>query len=360
MKEYYIGVMSGTSLDGVDVTLCEIDETKCELIHSLEYPFDKDLKNEILYIIDGTTTIEEVGIVNNRLGFLFADSINAFIEKYNIDTNTITAIGLHGQTLWHKPQGDSRFSMQFGCPNVVSAKTDISVVTDFRGMDIANGGQGAPFTPAFHQFIFESLENKVAVLNIGGMANITILGSELKGWDSGCGNVLMDMWISKCKNLAYDKDGEFAKSGVVNIELLDSMLNDSYFKKSPPKSTGREYFNDTWLANYLPLFQSIKDEDIQRTLLELTALSIANDIKKTDRDLLIVCGGGSKNSFLMNSIENLCGIKVVKSDAYGVDSEFLESMAFAWLAYKRIHRQKVQLSSVTGAKKDSILGGMYG
>jgi len=360
MKEYYIGVMSGTSLDGVDVTLCEIDDSKCRLIHSLEYPFAKELKDEILNIIDGTTTIEQIGIIDNKLGILFADSIQTLIQKYNIDSNIITAIGLHGQTFWHKPQGENRFSMQLGCPNIVSSKTGIQVVTDFRGMDIANGGQGAPFAPAFHQFIFGSLENKVAVLNIGGMANITILDSELKGWDSGCGNVLMDMWISKCKNLSYDKDGKFAKSGVVNSELLDSMLSDEYFIKYPPKSTGREYFNDTWLANYLPLFQTIKDEDIQRTLLELTALSIAIDIKKTDRDLLIVCGGGSKNSFLMNRIENLCGIKVVKSDEYGVDSDFLESMAFAWLGYKRIHREKVNLSFVTGAKKDSILGGVYG
>jgi len=192
------------------------------------------------------------------------------------------------------------------------------------------------------------------------MANITILGSELKGWDTGCGNVLMDMWISKCRDKSYDKDGLFAKSGSVNLELLDSMLGDEYFKKLPPKSTGREYFNDTWLANYLPVFQTIKDEDIQATLLELTARSIANDIKKSDTDLLIVCGGGAKNIFLMKRLEELCKIEVVKSDEYGVSSEFMESMAFAWLAYKRIHSQKVELSSVTGAKQDSILGGIYG
>ena len=360
MSEYYIGVMSGTSLDGVDVTLCSIDESNCKLIHSLEFSFESSLKEEILSIINSTTTIENIGIIDNKLGVLFAQSVNALLQKYNIKSENIKAIGLHGQTLWHRPQGENRFSIQLGCPNVVSAKTNIQVVSDFRAMDMANGGQGAPFAPAFHQFVFSGLDKKVAVLNIGGMANITILGSTLSGWDTGCGNVLLDMWISKCKNLSYDKNGLFAKSGEVNKELLDFMLNDSYFKKLPPKSTGREYFNETWLANHLPVFQTISDEDIQATLLELTALSIANDVEKTDRELLIICGGGANNIFLMQRLEKLSQMEVRTSDDFGVSSDFMESMAFAWLAYKRVHRELVKLSSVTGAKKDSILGGMYG
>jgi len=360
MSELYIGVMSGTSLDGIDVTLCEIDSSSCKLISSLEFPFDQKLKREVLEVIAGTTTLKQIGTLDKRLGNLFTDAINIFIKKENINTKKITAIGLHGQTLWHQPEGDNPFSMQLGCPNIVSAKTNIQVVADFRRMDIANGGQGAPFAPAFHQEIFSDLGKKVAVLNIGGMANITILDKELQGWDTGCGNVLMDSWISKCKNTSYDRDGEFAKSGKLNKELLDAMLQDSYFKQLPPKSTGREYFNDRWLANYLPLFQTIKDEDIQRTLLELTAKTIANDIKKTKTDLLIVCGGGVKNSFLMERLKELCKIEVEPSDKYGVNSEFMESMTFAWLAYKRVHRQKVELSCVTGSTKDSILGGIYG
>lgn len=360
MSELYIGVMSGTSLDGIDISLCEIESSSCKLIASFEFPFDRELKREILEVISGTTTLEQIGTLDNKLGHLCADAINAFIQKENIDTKEITAIGLHGQTLWHQPDAANPFSMQLGCPNVVSAKTDIQVVTDFRRMDMANGGQGAPFAPAFHKEMFSSLEKKVAVLNIGGMANLTILGDELKGWDTGCGNVLMDMWISKCKSTPYDKDGKFARSGELNTALLDAMLKDRYFKQLPPKSTGREYFNDTWLANYLPIFQTIKDEDIQRTLLELTAQSIANDVKKTKNNLLIVCGGGVKNIFLMERLKELCKIEVASSDEYGVSSEFMESMAFAWLAYKRVHHEKVKLSSVTGASKDSILGGLYG
>ncbi len=358
MSELYIGVMSGTSLDGVDVTLCEIDDSTCKLISSFELPFDAELKEEILNIINGSTTLEQIGMLDNKLGHLFADAVNAFIQKQSIDAKSIDAIGLHGQTLWHKPNGDNPFSMQLGCPNIVRVQTNIKVVADFRRMDIANGGQGAPFAPAFHQFIFK--EKDSAVLNIGGMANITILGENLRGWDTGCGNVLMDMWIQKCKNIPYDKDGEFAKSGSVDADLLDAMINDDYFKQLPPKSTGREYFNDTWLANHLPMFQTTKDEDIQRTLLELTAKSIANDVKANNIKALIVCGGGVKNTFLMQRLQEICQIEIASSDDKDVSSEFMESMAFAWLAYKRVHGEVVELSSVTGATKDSILGGIYG
>jgi len=360
MSELYIGVMSGTSLDGVDIALCEIDSTSCRLISSLEYPFDKELKKEILKVVDATTTLEQIGTIDSKLGILFSDAINALIKKQDIDAKEIKAIGLHGQTLWHEPDGDFPFSMQLGCPNILSAKTSIQVVADFRSMDIANGGQGAPFAPAFHQFMFASLEKNIAVLNLGGMSNITIVGEKLKGWDTGCANVLLDLWTSIHTGKSYDKDGEFARSGKLNRELLAAMLDDEYFKKSPPKSTGREYFNQKWLAKYLCMFKSIKNEDIQRTLLELTAQIVANDIKKTDINLLITCGGGTKNIFLMERLKELCEVDVVVSDEHGVSSDFMEAMTFAWLAYKRVHRQEVKLSFVTGAKKDSILGGIYG
>ena len=359
-KELYIGIMSGTSLDGVDVSLCQIDDSACTLIHSLEYPFEKELKEEVLELISSSTTLEKIGILNTKLGNLFASSVNALLQKYNIDSTTICAIGLHGQTLWHQPSGDFPFSMQLGCPNVLEAKTNIKVVADFRNMDIANGGKGAPFAPVFHQFVFESSQIKTAVVNIGGMANITLLGDELKGWDTGAGNVLLDYWVQTCKYFPYDKDGEFAESGELNEELLNDFLDDEYFKLAPPKSTGREYFNATWLSNKLPTFQTIKDEDTQRTLLELTALSITNELKKTDIQAVIVCGGGAKNSFLMKRLKELNSCKVNISDELGVSSDYMESMAFAWLAYKRVHNKQVNLSSVTGARKNSILGGIYG
>ena len=353
-------MMSGTSLDGIDITLCEIDKTSCALLHAKEYPFEKTLKNEILSMIDGQTSLSRVGTLNIKLGVLFADAINAFLKEFSLDTTTVEAIGLHGQTLWHEPASDFPFSMQLGCPNVVASQTGIQTVADFRSMDVANGGQGAPFAPAFHQFIFNKLEENTGILNIGGMANITLLGEHIKGWDTGVGNALMDYWIQNCKYLTYDKDGDFAKSGTIIPELLQKFLNDEYFTKLPPKSTGREYFNASWLGKSLPILHSFKEEDIQRTLLELTAQSITNDIQTTDIQTLVVCGGGAKNTFLMQRLNELNVCKVTTSDTLGVSSDFMESIAFAWLAYKRIQREEVELSSITGANKNSILGGIYG
>jgi len=353
-------MMSGTSLDGVDVALCEIDADSCKLLHFKEFPFAVELKDEILNIINANTTLREIGTLNIKLGHLFADAINSFLKFHKINAIDINTIGLHGQTLWHEPDSEFPFSTQLGCPNVVFAHTGIKVVNDFRNMDIANGGQGAPFTPAFHKEIFKHIKKRTAVLNIGGMANITLLDEELKGWDTGCGNVLLDYWISQTQQKSYDKDGEFAQSGIVNMDLLNSMLEDEYFKKLPPKSTGREYFNATWLANHLPVFQTLNDEDVQRTLLELTARSIAQDVKKIDVELLVLCGGGAKNIFLVQRLAQLTKIEVKRSDEFGVSSDALEAMAFAWLAYKRVNNEVVDLKSVTGAKKNSILGAIYG
>lgn len=359
MREKYIGVMSGTSLDGVDVVLCDIESSSCTLLHSYEYKFDKELKNDVIHAISSPVTLKFIGRLDTRLGEFFASCISSFIQEKEIDSKDVKAIGLHGQTLWHEPQSKFPFSMQLGNPNVVTAKTGINVVADFRRKDMALGGQGAPFAPAFHKEIFSSIGKNTAVLNIGGIANITFLAEKLRGYDTGPGNVLMDYWVNECKNQAYDKNGKFATSGEVDENLLESFLSDTYFQKLSPKSTGREYFNDTWLANHLPIFQSIKDEDIQRTLLELTARSIADEVKKTATELLIVCGGGAKNDFLMTRLKELCKIEVMKSDKYGVEGDFVEAMAFAWLAYKRVHNEKVELCFVTGAKENSVLGGIY-
>ncbi len=192
MSELYIGVMSGTSLDGIDIVLCEIGDHECKLIASKEYPYDQKLKWDVLHAIHHPIMLNEVGSLDKKLGKMFADAINSFLKTKKIDAKSITAIGLHGQTLWHEPDGDAPFSMQLGDPNMLSALTGISVVADFRRMDMANGGQGAPFTPAFHEFLFASQKGKTAVLNIGGISNISILGDKLTGYDIGVGNVLMD------------------------------------------------------------------------------------------------------------------------------------------------------------------------
>lgn len=360
MGTLYIGVMSGTSLDGVDVALCSIHKSSCKLVHSHEYPFPSILKEEILFLLANPTTLFDIGTLNTKLGILFADSINSFIEAYALDSLKITAIGLHGQTLWHSPSSIHPFSMQLGCPNVVHANTGIQVVADFRSMDIANGGQGAPFAPAFHQFVFAKHSRTTAVVNIGGIANVSILGSHLEGWDTGTGNVLLDFWVKEHRYFPYDKDGDFAHSGTLNTALLEDFLSDPYFALSAPKSTGREYFNWEWLSKHLQNHEDILPEDVQRTLLELTAQCIAKDIESFHIDLLIVCGGGAKNTFLMQRLQALCSAKVQVSDDFNVSSSSIEAMAFAWLAYKRIHKEALNLSSVTGATQSSLLGGIYG
>jgi len=358
-KELYLGIMSGTSLDGVDVALCEIDKNYTRLITSYEHPFDPSLKREILKTIEHGSSLKSMGELDVKLALLFADAIHKLLSKTALSTTDITAIGLHGQTLWHEPKSDYPFSMQLGNANVIVAQTNIATIADFRGADIANGGEGAPFAPAFHKEVFAKQNKNIAVVNIGGMANITILTDSSHGWDIGCGNVLMDAFMQKSRKKSYDKDGAFAKSGTINMLLLQNMLQDPYFTKEPPKSTGREYFNLKWLEKYCKNFQNIPDADLQRTLLELTATTIANSVNRAQVQELILCGGGAKNSFLVERLQSLCRCQVTKSDAYNIDSDFLEAMLFAWLAYKRIHKEPVALKNITGAQKDTILGALY-
>ena len=358
-KGYYIGIMSGTSLDGVDVAVCEIDATSCKLVASTFQPMDKILKKEILTVINGRTTLKQIGEIDHRLALEYAKAVNQLLEQEKLKAEDIIAIGSHGQTLWHEPNGKFPFSMQLGDPSLLAVKTGIDVVADFRSKDVAQGGQGAPFAPAFHQFLFAKIE-KCAVLNIGGMANISILGENLIGYDTGCGNVLMDMWISEQLNLPYDADGAWAKSGTVNKKLLENMLKDNYFKRDYPKSTGREYFNKQFLIKYMESLGTISPEEIQATLLALTVFSVTNEIEKFDIKELLVCGGGAKNIFLMAELQKeLPNVKVVTTEHYGVCSDNMEAMIFAWFAYKRLKQESIVLKSVTGTKKNTILGGVY-
>ena len=352
-KEQYIGIMSGTSLDGVDVVLCEIDVDSCTLVDSLEYPMSLELKADILTMIEGKSSLEQVGQIDHRVGILFTQAVGAVLIRDNIDASNITAIGLHGQTLWHQPENG--VTMQLGDPNIVAAKTGIPVVADFRRKDVALGGQGAPFAPAFHEFIFNNINASVSIVNIGGMANITVLGEKLIGYDTGCGNVLLDLWIAEHQNISYDKDGEWAKSGTVDYTLLDSMMSDDFFAQAYPKSTGREKFNKDWLQSHL-VDKTHNPEDVQRTLVELTALSISNEVLRFNRDVVLLCGGGAKNSFLVERIKALIpNVEVTIAQ----NADYIEAMTFAWLAYKRVHKEKVNLKDVTGASDNTILGGIY-
>lgn len=354
-KAHYIGIMSGTSMDSVDVVLCKIDKKECLLLASTEYPFPKSLKEEITTVIENYIPLYKVGELNQKLGVLFGEAVNDLMKKYHIDPKTVTAIGVHGQTLWHEPNSKTPFSMQLGDPTVIAANTRIPVVADFRSKDIALGGQGAPMAPAFHQFLFGGEDNSISVVNIGGMSNITVLGKPLLGYDTGCGNVLLDIWIEKELDKPYDKDGNWARSGKVHYPLLEKMLEEPYFDLAYPKSTGREKFNEAWLQEHLKEY-ALPPEDIQRTLLELTAITISNEVLKFNKDILILCGGGAKNSFLVERLAILMpNIQILIAQ----DADMLEAMMMAWLAYKRIHNEHIDLKEVTGARENGILGGIY-
>ena len=357
--EHYIGIMSGTSLDGVDVAFCQIDDIKCQLMATHFVAFEEALKSKILKLIAEGGTLKEIGEVDHELALFFAKAVNELLNDHSIDPLEVEAIGLHGQTLWHEPLGQHPFSMQLGNASVVAVETGVDVVSDFRSKDVAMGGQGAPLAPAFHAFLFSHLD-RVAVVNIGGMANISLFEPELLGYDTGCGNVLMDMWTSEHLNVEYDRDGAWAKSGQVHEKLLNNMLSDPYFLLNYPKSTGREYFNKNFLIKYLEPLGKICAKDVQATLLALTVESIANEIKKFDVKELLVCGGGARNIFLMEKLqETLQAVEVGSTQKYKVDADNMEAMIFAWLAYKRVHHEKVDLKSVTGARDNTILGAIY-
>ena len=358
----YIGVMSGTSLDGIDIALCKISKDGIQTLHVKEYSYDSTIKEDVLNAISNPLTLEFIGILNHKLGVMYSNTINQFLDEFEVDSQSVKAIGLHGQTIWHSPNQPFPFSMQIGDGSLVAKKTGIDVVNDFRSGDIANGGQGAPIAPAFHQALFHNQGNdkQSAVLNLGGISNITILSDEYLGYDVGVANILSDYWINKHQNKSFDKDGSWARSGKVNSELLELLLSDPYFKKQPPKSTGREYFNASWLEEKLESFSDISAVDIQSTLLEFTIFPILEALKGKQVKRLIVCGGGAHNGYLMEKLSNnLDGINVMKSDDLAIDSTFLEAIAFSWLAYKRINNEAIDLQKITGASKPTILGAVY-
>jgi len=357
-KAFYIGMMSGTSLDGVDIALCRINKISCELVASETYLFPFDLKAEIIRMTQVPVTLSEAGQLDHRLGMLFADSVRKFITHHAIDPKEVVAIGSHGQTVWHEPESQYPFTMQMGDPNIIAAQTGIKVIADFRRKDMAFGGSAAPFAPAFHDFIFKNIKNSAAVANIGGIANITILGKPLIGYDTGPGNMLLDAWIMQHKGVGYDKDGSWAREGKVDYTLLDIMMEDPYFSKTYPKSTGRETFNLEWIGNSISRRggSPCPPVDVQRTLLELTALSLSNEVLKFNPDMLLLCGGGAKNGFLTERIAALMpNIQVGVME----QADSLEAMMMAWLAYKRVHNEYVDLKDVTGARQNTVLGGVY-
>ena len=359
---YYIGLMSGTSMDALDVALVEF-ENKANLKFYQEYPIDPSLRKKIRSI-NGKSEIGHIAELDNELGHLFARAVNDLLTETNINAEQIIAIGSHGQTILHKPNGKHATSIQISNPNIISAETGITTVADFRRMDMAYGGQGAPLASAFHQYQFQQNNKTTVILNIGGIANITLLSNnDVIGFDTGPGNALLDDWIQHNQSKEYDKDSEWAREGTVNKELLNIMLSENYFALPSPKSTGREYFNLAWLNTYIKKIDSnISPADIQATLLRLSAITISDSINASSSNIneVLICGGGAYNPNLMDSLQNLLpSIDVTTTAKYGLEPDCIEAVTFAWLAKQRIEKKSSNLPSVTGARKAILLGGIY-
>ncbi len=374
MKNYYIGIMSGTSMDGIDAVLAEIsDDGQTTVLCHKDVPFEKNLKNTYFDLqAPSDNELHKEALAANHLAQHYYLACTAVLQEAKLQPSDINAIGAHGQTIRHQPQAHDGigYTKQSLNPALLAELTGIDVIADFRSRDIAAGGQGAPLVPAFHAAQFGSKED-LAILNIGGIANLSLISANPKeqmiGFDCGPGNVLMDHWVKQSLGQSFDDDGQWAAKGQVIQKLLRSMLDDDYFKKAPPKSTGRDLFNPEWLKHHLTINDCLnqKPEDIQATLLALTAQSIAQDLKQhgpTTKRLLI-CGGGIKNKQLMAHLKNACAWipqeNIQSTAAKGVDPQTVEAAAFAWLAWAHQRKQPANLPAVTGAKGLRVLGAHY-
>ncbi|MGG8085195.1 anhydro-N-acetylmuramic acid kinase [Klebsiella aerogenes] len=360
----FIGVMSGTSLDGVDVVLAAINENMVAQQASLSYSIPVNLKEDILAICQGQQlTLSQLGRLDTRLGRLFSDAVLALMRQQNLQPEDVVAIGCHGQTVWHEPTGDAPHTMQIGDNNQIAAHTGVTVVGDFRRRDMALGGQGAPLVPAFHQALLAHPVERRMVLNIGGIANLSLLvpGQPVRGYDTGPGNMLMDAWIWRQCGKPYDKDAQWASEGKVLLPLLQDMLSDPWFALPAPKSTGREYFNYGWLEKHLARFTHLRGQDVQATLTELTAVTISEQVLLSGGcERLLVCGGGARNPLLMARLAALLpGTEVTTTDDAGISGDDMEALAFAWLAWRTLAGLPGNLPSVTGASEATILGAIY-
>ncbi len=351
-------------MDAIDAALVDFDFQPPRLIATQQLEIPAEVRESLeLVIRNGDITLEQLGQLDHQLGQLFSQTVQQLLLQTKIEAAQIKAIGSHGQTIFHQPQGPHPFSMQIGDANLIAEQTGITTVADFRRRDMAAGGQGAPLVPAFHETLFRTEDIDRVVLNIGGIANISILPSNnntpVSGFDTGPGNTLMDGWIRQHQNIPMDKDGKWAASGTINEELLSQVLADPYFSLPAPKSTGREYFNLAWLNQYLS--GTIRPEDVQATLCELSAVSIAQAIQSQVATMeVLVCGGGSNNPVLMSRLQYHLGkCSLTTTDSHGVPPQWVEAMAFAWLAKQTCEGNSGNLPAVTGASHPVILGGIY-
>ena len=359
--ELYVGLMSGTSLDGIDAVLVDLSRAQPKLLARHYLPFDDALKNELLALHQPShNELHRTQLAGNQLARLYAITANALLDTANLPNAETKAIGCHGQTIRHCPEHG--YTLQIGNAALLAELTSITVVSDFRSRDIAAGGQGAPLVPAFHDQVLRHPDKHRVIVNIGGIGNLTDLphGGDTTGFDCGPGNLLMDAWCGQHLGKPFDAGGEWAASGQVLPALLERMLGEPFFALSPPKSSGRDLFNMAWLHSKLQGGE--RTEDVQATLLELTCQTIVRAIRQycAGATEIYLCGGGAHNLILHCRLAALLPERSVQTtDVLGVDGDYLEAIAFAWLAQQTLHGKPANLPLVTGARHSCILGAIY-
>jgi len=361
----YIGLISGTSADGIDAALVQFERDTPRLLHALTHPWPPALRSQILRVAqdEARLDLDAYGRLDVAIGEIFADAVRQLLAQSGTPSDAVRAIGSHGQTIRHRPTGEHPFTLQIGDASVIAERSGIDVVADFRRADVAAGGQGAPLLPAVHAMLLALPGRTRVVLNLGGIANITALWADgrVAGFDTGPANGLLDAWCLRHCGEAFDRDGAFARSGRVDAALLATLLDDPYFRAPPPKSTGREHFHLGWLDARLS-GTSLSPSDVQATLLELTARSVADAIAEHANDAsdVLLCGGGVHNRLLVQRLGELLQPRALRSTAdHGVDPDYLEATAFAWLARQRLLGLPGNLPAVTGARGLRVLGAVH-
>lgn len=367
MSEFYIGLMSGTSVDAIDAVLMDFSVSNTHIVASHSQPIGSKLRDDINALIATRNFPKQYEKLDEQFAQASNAAITTLLKQTSIDTSKIIAIGSHGQTVFHDPKGIPAVSIQIGDPQNIANLSNVPTVGNFRQADIDAGGQGAPLACAYHAETLQSPNQERVVLNLGGIANITKLPANknetIIGFDTGPANTLMDAWSQKHLNKSFDQDGNWAKSGKVNLDLLGRMLEDSYFAASPPKSTGREHFNLDWIQYHLDSYgKPVSTEDVQATLLALTMHSIADSIDAwcPQSKEVLLCGGGSENKFFVSQLERALESKTIQSTrSYGIAAKWMEAMAFAWLAKQNLNNATGNIPSVTGADKPVKLGKLF-
>ncbi|MEP6633761.1 MAG: anhydro-N-acetylmuramic acid kinase [Luteimonas sp.] len=363
--ELYLGLISGTSADGIDAALVRFTQNNTpELVFGRTYPWQTDLRARLVELGQRSAqlTLDDLGELDVRIGRAFAQAASQAIADSGTDTATIAAIGSHGQTLRHRPTGEFPYTLQLGDPSTIAERTGVRVVADFRRRDVAAGGHGAPLVPALHAALLHDAREDRAVLNLGGIANLTLLPAhgDVRGFDTGPANGLMDAWCLRHCGTGFDRDGAFAARGRVDAALLARLRDEPWFALPPPKSTGRDQFHLGWLESKLGGDETA--EDVQATLLVLSVSTIFTALRAAQPSTVrvIACGGGVHNATLMAALANTLGDIALESTAHhGIDPDFVEAMAFAWLARETVHGRPGNVASVTGAAGPRILGGIY-